>query len=233
MAPSTKSGWTGISRATASCAMARAPTWGPLPWTISRRRSASSRATAASATPRARSSWPAKSPSPAGARALPPIASTTVSATLRHLPSDGVPGDAFVLLGGCAGPTRDAGSYLPHTPWVHGERRAGPRAPPHRIAGRTSVAKIEGMKPEAGQELYDVSEKVFPDIKAEPGEEAWIFMHTVPYEGSVGLVNLLTATRLGRKGFKVSLVLYGPGVLLASGTRASPPAGQEPRPGHT
>ena len=60
------------------------------------------------------------------------------------------------------------------------------------------VAKIEGMKPEAGQELYDVSEKVFPDIKAEPGEEAWIFMHTVPYEGSVGLVNLLTATRLGR-----------------------------------
>jgi hypothetical protein len=57
------------------------------------------------------------------------------------------------------------------------------------------VAKIEGMKPEAGQELYDVSEKVFPDLKAEPGEEAWIFMHTVPYEGSVGLVNLLTATR--------------------------------------
>ncbi|HEU5323853.1 MAG TPA: hypothetical protein VFX28_23825, partial [Methylomirabilota bacterium] len=60
------------------------------------------------------------------------------------------------------------------------------------------------MKPEAGQELYDVAEKVFPDVKAEEGEEAYIFMHTVPYEGSVGLVNLLTATRLGRKGFKVS-----------------------------
>jgi uncharacterized repeat protein (TIGR04044 family) len=94
------------------------------------------------------------------------------------------------------------------------------------------VAKIEGMKPEAGQELYDVSEKVFPDIKAEPGEEAWIFMHTVPYEGSVGLVNLLTATRLGRKGFKVSLVLYGPGVLMASGTRGYPAVGQEAFPGH-
>ena len=94
------------------------------------------------------------------------------------------------------------------------------------------MAKIEGMKPEAGQELYDVSEKVFPDIKAEPGEEAWIFMHTVPYEGSVGLVNLLTATRLGRKGFKVSLVLYGPGVLMASGTRGYPAVGQEAFPGH-
>ena len=94
------------------------------------------------------------------------------------------------------------------------------------------MAKIEGMKPEAGQELYDVSEKVFPDIKAEPGEEAWIFMHTVPYEGSVGLVNLLTATRLGRKGFQVNLVLYGPGVLMASGTRGYPAVGQEAFPGH-
>ena len=94
------------------------------------------------------------------------------------------------------------------------------------------MAKIDGPKPEAGQELYDVSEKVFPDIKAEPGEEAWIFMHTVPYEGSVGLVNLLTATRLGRKGFKVSLVLYGPGVLMASGTRGYPAVGQEAFPGH-
>ena len=57
-------------------------------------------------------------------------------------------------------------------------------------------------------------------------------MHTVPYEGSVGLVNLLTATRLGRKGFKVSLVLYGPGVLMASGTRGYPAVGQEAFPGH-
>jgi uncharacterized repeat protein (TIGR04044 family) len=94
------------------------------------------------------------------------------------------------------------------------------------------VAKIEGMKPEAGQELYDVSEKVFPDLKAEAGEEAWVFMHTVPFEGSVGLVNLLTATRLGRKGFKVSLVLYGPGVLMASGTRGYPAVGTEGFPGN-
>lgn len=94
------------------------------------------------------------------------------------------------------------------------------------------MAKIEGMKPEPGQELYDVQEKVFPDIKAEPGEDAWIFMHTVPFEGSVGLVNLLTATRLGRKGFQVNLVLYGPAVLMASATRGYPAVGQEAFPGH-
>ncbi len=94
------------------------------------------------------------------------------------------------------------------------------------------MAKIQGMKPEPGQELYDVKEKLFEDIQANPGEQAFIFMHTVPYEGSVGLVNLLTATRLGRKGFKVSLVLYGPGVLMASGTRGYPGVGQEAFPGH-
>jgi len=94
------------------------------------------------------------------------------------------------------------------------------------------VAKIDGMKPEAGQELFDVKEKLFEDIQANPGEQAFIFMHTVPYEGSVGLVNLLTATRLGRKGFKVSLVLYGPGVLMASGTRGYPSVGAEAFPGH-
>ena len=94
------------------------------------------------------------------------------------------------------------------------------------------MAKIDGMKPEVGQELFDVKEKLFEDIQANPGEQAFIFMHTVPYEGSVGLVNLLTATRLGRKGFKVSLVLYGPGVLMASGTRGYPGVGQEAFPGH-
>lgn len=94
------------------------------------------------------------------------------------------------------------------------------------------MAKIDGMKPEAGQELYDVKEKVFDDIQANPGERAFIFMHTVPYEGSVGLVNLLTATRLRRKGFDVNLVLYGPGVLMASATRGYPAVGQEAFPGH-
>ena len=86
--------------------------------------------------------------------------------------------------------------------------------------------------PEAGESLFDSEEKVFDDIKANPGEKAYVFIHTVPYEGSVALVNLLTSTRLVRKGFDVNIVLYGPGVLLASGTRGYPGVGQEAFPGH-
>jgi uncharacterized repeat protein (TIGR04044 family) len=85
---------------------------------------------------------------------------------------------------------------------------------------------------EAGTELFDTEEKLFDDIQAEPGEQAFTFMHTVPYEGSVGLVNLLTTTRILRKGFKTHLVLYGPGVLMASGTRGYPKVGDEAFPGH-
>jgi uncharacterized repeat protein (TIGR04044 family) len=85
---------------------------------------------------------------------------------------------------------------------------------------------------EDGQVLFDVNEKLFEDIKANPGEKAYVFIHTVPYEGSVALVNLLTSTRLRRKGFDVNIVLYGPGVLLASGTRGFPAVGQEAFPGH-
>ena len=86
--------------------------------------------------------------------------------------------------------------------------------------------------PAAGETLFDAEEKVFEDIKAQPGEKAFVFIHTVPFEGSVALVNLLTSTRLVRKGFDVSIVLYGPGVLLASGTRGYPAVGQEAFPGH-
>jgi uncharacterized repeat protein (TIGR04044 family) len=86
--------------------------------------------------------------------------------------------------------------------------------------------------PEVGERLFDAEEKIFDDIQANPGEKAFVFLHTVPYEGSVGLVNLLTTTRLIRKGFDVSVVLYGPGVLLASGTRGYPGVGEEAFPGH-
>ena len=88
------------------------------------------------------------------------------------------------------------------------------------------------QRPDKGTELFDTSEKVFPDVKAEPGESAYTFMHTVPYEGSVGLVNLLTTTRVQRKGFKTHLVLYWPGVLMASGSRGFPKVGDEAFPGH-
>lgn len=86
--------------------------------------------------------------------------------------------------------------------------------------------------PAMGERLFDAEEKLFDDIQAKPGEKAFVFLHTVPYEGSVGLVNLLTTTRLIRKGFDVSVILYGPGVLLASGTRGYPGVGEEAFPGH-
>src|SRR6476620_12128829 len=85
--------------------------------------------------------------------------------------------------------------------------------------------------PGAGGSLVKREEKVFGRHKAPPGEKAYVFIHTVPYEGSVALVNLLTSTRLVRKGFDVSIILYGPGVLLASGTRGYPNVGQEAFPG--
>ena len=89
---------------------------------------------------------------------------------------------------------------------------------------------VQTQLPAEGELLYDAEEKVFEDIQANPGEKAFVFIHTVPYEGSVALVNLLTSTRLVRKGFDVSIVLYGPGVLLASGTRGYPSVGKEALP---
>lgn len=86
--------------------------------------------------------------------------------------------------------------------------------------------------PQAGDVLFNVEEKVFPDHKANEGDKAYIFMHTVPFEGSVGLVNMLTATRLRRKGFDLSFVLYGPGVLMASAARGYPAVGTEGFPGN-
>ena len=94
------------------------------------------------------------------------------------------------------------------------------------------MAKTDLADAPAGTELFDVQEKVFPDVQAKDGESAFTFMHTVPYEGSVGLVNLLTTTRVQRKGFDTKLVLYGPGVLMASGTRGFPKVGDEAFPGH-
>lgn len=87
-------------------------------------------------------------------------------------------------------------------------------------------------KTKTGDVLFNVEEKVFPDHKASPGDKAYVFMHTVPYEGSVGLVNMLTATRLQRKGFELSFILFGPGVLMAAANRGYPSVGNEAFPGN-
>jgi uncharacterized repeat protein (TIGR04044 family) len=78
------------------------------------------------------------------------------------------------------------------------------------------VAQIVGQRAHQGDAIVDYEDKLFEDIQANEGEKAYVFMHTVPYEGSVGLVNMLTTTRINRKGFDTTLVLYGPGVLMAS-----------------
>lgn len=59
-----------------------------------------------------------------------------------------------------------------------------------------------------GDAFVDYEEKVFEDVKANPGEKALVTFHTVAFEGSIGLVNLLQATRLLRKGFETSVLLY-------------------------
>ena len=94
------------------------------------------------------------------------------------------------------------------------------------------MANIIGERPQPGQAIVDYEDKVFPDIQAEPGQKAYVFMHTVPFEGSVGLVNMLTVTRLVRKGFDTHLVLFGPGSLMASASRGFPKVGDEAFPGH-
>lgn len=92
---------------------------------------------------------------------------------------------------------------------------------------------VQIPKPKAGDEVIDMSKgKVFEDHKARPGDRALITMHTVPFEGSVGLVNMLTCTRLVRKGYDTTLLLYGPGVLMASATRGFPKVGDDGFPGN-
>lgn len=82
-----------------------------------------------------------------------------------------------------------------------------------------------------GDFFVDYEEKVFEDVKAEPGEMALVTFHTVAFEGSIGLVNMLQATRLQRKGFTTSILLYGPGVTLGV-QRGFPTLGDEAFPGH-
>ena len=82
-----------------------------------------------------------------------------------------------------------------------------------------------------GDFFVDYEEKVFEDVQAEPGQKALVTFHTVAFEGSIGFVNMLQATRLQRKGFETSILLYGPGVTLGI-QRGFPTIGDEAFPGH-
>ena len=59
--------------------------------------------------------------------------------------------------------------------------------------------------PKEGDILFDVEEKIFPDYQANEGDKAYVFMHTVPFEGSVGLVNMLTGHPPAAEGFRPHL----------------------------
>src|SRR5437763_263552 len=67
-------------------------------------------------------------------------------------------------------------------------------------------------------------------------EETWSrcaisAIRTVAFEGSIALVNTLTATRLQRKGYETSILLYGPGVTMGF-QKGFPTLGDEAFPGH-
>jgi len=93
------------------------------------------------------------------------------------------------------------------------------------------MPKVEFPAHKDGDFFVDYEEKVFEDVKAEEGEKALVTFHTVAFEGSIGLVNILSATRLLRKGFDTSILLYGPGVTLGL-QRGFPKLGDEAFPGH-
>ncbi|MDB5126849.1 MSMEG_0572/Sll0783 family nitrogen starvation response protein [Mucilaginibacter sp.] len=93
------------------------------------------------------------------------------------------------------------------------------------------MPKVELEANKKGEFFVDYEEKVFEDVKAEAGQKALVTFHTVAFEGSIGLVNILTATRLLRKGFDTSILLYGPGVTLGV-LRGFPKLGDEAFPGH-
>ncbi len=93
------------------------------------------------------------------------------------------------------------------------------------------MPEITAPAHQTGDFFVDYEEKVFPDVKADPGEKALVTFHTVAFEGSIGFVNLLQATRLLRKGFETSILLYGPGVTLGV-QRGFPKLGDSAFPGH-
>ncbi len=46
---------------------------------------------------------------------------------------------------------------------------------------------VTAEKHKKGDFFVDYEEKVFEDVKAEPGEKALVTFHTVAFEGSIGL----------------------------------------------
>jgi uncharacterized repeat protein (TIGR04044 family) len=105
-----------------------------------------------------------------------------------------------------------------------------PTRAPTNVSKEWTMPAVTMPAHKKGDYLVDYEEKVFEDVKAKPGEKALVTFHTVAFEGSIGLVNILQALRLQRKGFKTTVLLYGPGVTLGV-QRGFPKLGDEPFPG--
>ena len=65
------------------------------------------------------------------------------------------------------------------------------------------MPEITIEKHKDGDCFVDYEEKVFEDVQAEAGQKALVKFHTVAFEGSIGLVNMLNAIRLNRKGLSL------------------------------
>lgn len=80
-----------------------------------------------------------------------------------------------------------------------------------------------------GDYFVDHEAKVFEDAKADPDEKALVTVHTMAFERSIGLLNILNTIRLNKKGFETSILLQGPGILLGV-QRGFPRIGDEAFP---
>ncbi|MCW0217655.1 MAG: MSMEG_0572 family nitrogen starvation response protein [Prosthecobacter sp.] len=109
--------------------------------------------------------------------------------------------------------------------WLH------VNTPLFKLNRSTIMPEVTHPAHKDGDILVNYEEKVFEDVKANPGEKALVTFHGVAHEGSIGLVNTLVATRLLRKGYETSILLYGPGVTMGF-QKGFPTLGDEAFPGH-
>ena len=107
---------------------------------------------------------------------------------------------------GCRAATGRPGGHRRHPEGPRSDLRGPSRSHSHDTHRRSRMSTKTVYRRRRRQEgdvnCATPSEKVFEDIQAERGQKATVFIHSVPFEGSVALVNLLTSTRLVRKGFK-------------------------------
>src|SRR5258705_3696156 len=87
---------------------------------------------------------------------------------------------------------------------------ADPHGVPTNASKEWTMPAVTMPAHKKGDYLVDYEEKVFEDVKAEPGEKALVTFLTVAFEGSISIVNILHELRLQRKGFKTTVMYYYP-----------------------